>query len=85
MNWKILYKDDSVTVRAVHLSGLTRRVIDQPNCEPVIHEYKSCSVRQDSETGDYYIGGPCAPGRDEWERYIVVDDAAPVLVDGGEE
>ena len=85
MNWKILYKDDSVTVRAVHLSGLTRRVIDQPNCEPVIHEYKSCSVRRDPETGEYYIGGPGAPIQGEWCRYIAMDDAAPVLFDGGEE
>ena len=85
MDWKNLHKDESVTVRAVALPGLVRRVIDQTGQKPLIHEYKSCSVRPASEVGLYYIGGPRAPGRDEWKRYIVVDDAAPVLTDGGEE
>lgn len=82
--WYTLYKDDLVTVRARPHQGHVARVIDQRGKAPVYHNFASCSVRQDRQTGDWYIGGPRAPVRDEWRNHVTVDDAGPDSV-GGEE
>lgn len=71
MKWVNLYKHGLVTVRAIQRNGHVATVIEQPNHDTLYYNFPNCSIRPDGDS--WYVGGPGAPARDWWSKYI--DDA----------